>query len=76
MSTDNLRTPFYRSLAKVAQALASANRLQLLESVAQAERSPEQLAQMTGHDRKRIGEFAGIPDASASGATAAVQRGP
>jgi len=49
MSTDAaLKNALYQSLAKVAQALASANRLQLLEFIAQGERSVEQLAQMTG----------------------------
>jgi len=47
MSTDALKHSLYQSLAKVAQALASANRLQLLEFIAQGERSVEQLAQMT-----------------------------
>ncbi len=48
MSTDALKDALYHSLAKVAQALASANRLQLLEFVAQGERSVEQLALMAG----------------------------
>src|SRR3974390_3200343 len=48
MSTDALKHSLYQSLAKVAQALASANRLQLLEYIAQGERSVEQLAQMAG----------------------------
>jgi rhodanese-related sulfurtransferase/predicted transcriptional regulator len=48
MSTDALKHSLYESLAKVGQALASANRLQLLEFIAQAERSVEELATMTG----------------------------
>lgn len=48
MSADDLKHSLYRALAKVAQALASANRLQLLEFLAQGERSVEQLAAMTG----------------------------
>lgn len=48
MSTDALKHSLYQSLAKVAQALASGNRLQLLEFIAQGERSVEQLAQMAG----------------------------
>ena len=38
----------YQSLASVAQALASPNRLQLLEHLAQGERSVEPLAAITG----------------------------
>jgi rhodanese-related sulfurtransferase/DNA-binding transcriptional ArsR family regulator len=38
----------YRSIAKVAQALASGNRLQLLEFMAQGERSVDALAAMAG----------------------------
>ena len=48
MSTENLKRSLYEALAKVAQALANANRLQLLEYVAQGERSVEQLAAMAG----------------------------
>jgi rhodanese-related sulfurtransferase/predicted transcriptional regulator len=48
MSNDLLKHSLYQSLAKVAQALASANRLQLLEFIAQGERSVEQLAAMAG----------------------------
>ena len=48
MSTHTLKRSLYQSLAKVAQALASGNRLQLLEFIAQGERSVEQLAAMAG----------------------------
>jgi len=48
VSTENLKRSLYEALAKVAQALANANRLQLLEYVAQGERSVEQLAAMAG----------------------------
>ncbi|MDA8110813.1 MAG: metalloregulator ArsR/SmtB family transcription factor [Betaproteobacteria bacterium] len=48
MSIDKLKRSLYLALAKVAQALASANRLQLLEYLAQGERSVEQLAAMAG----------------------------
>ena len=48
MSTDTLKRSLYQSLAKVAQALANANRLQLLEFIAQGERSVEELATMAG----------------------------
>jgi DNA-binding transcriptional ArsR family regulator len=48
MSTDALKRSLYESLAKVAQALADANRLQLLEYLAQRERSVEALASMAG----------------------------
>ena len=48
MSTDAVKKDLYRSLAKVAQALASGNRLQLLELMAQGERSVEALADLTG----------------------------
>ena len=48
MSTDALKTQLYQSLAKVAHALASGNRLQLLELMAQGERSVEALANLTG----------------------------
>ena len=48
MSTDALKHSLYRALARVAQALANANRLQLLEYLAQGERSVEQLAAMAG----------------------------
>lgn len=48
MSTDTLKRSLYLALAKVAQALASANRLQLLEYLAQGERSVEQLAAIAG----------------------------
>ena len=48
MSTDAVKKELYQSLAKVAQALASGNRLQLLELMAQGERSVEALANLTG----------------------------
>jgi len=48
MSTDAVKKDLYRSLAKVAQALASGNRLQLLELMAQGERSVEALAELAG----------------------------
>jgi DNA-binding transcriptional ArsR family regulator len=48
MSTDAVKTQLYQSLAKVAQALANGNRLQLLEFMAQGERSVEALAELTG----------------------------
>ena len=48
MSTDALKRSLYETLAKVAQALANGNRLQLLEYLAQGSRSVESLAAMTG----------------------------
>lgn len=48
MSSDAVKHELYRSIAKVAQALASANRLQLLEFIAQGERSVDALAAMAG----------------------------
>lgn len=48
MNPDQLKRSLYQALAKVAQALASANRLQLLEYVAQGERSVDELAAMAG----------------------------
>ena len=48
MSTDAVKKELYQSLAKVAHALASGNRLQLLELMAQGERSVEALAGLTG----------------------------
>jgi len=48
MSTDALKHALYQSVAKLAQALASGNRLQLLEFIAQGERSVDELAAMTG----------------------------
>jgi len=47
MSTDAAKQALYQSIAKVAQALSNGNRLQLLEFVAQGERSVEELAAMT-----------------------------
>jgi rhodanese-related sulfurtransferase/DNA-binding transcriptional ArsR family regulator len=48
MSSDALKHELYRSIAKVAHALASANRLQLLEFIAQGERPVDALAAMAG----------------------------
>lgn len=48
MSTEAMKRELYQSIAKVAQALASGNRLQLLEFMAQGERSVDALAAMTG----------------------------
>jgi len=48
MSTETMKRELYQSIAKVAQALASGNRLQLLEFVAQGERSVDALAAMAG----------------------------
>jgi rhodanese-related sulfurtransferase/DNA-binding transcriptional ArsR family regulator len=46
MSTETMKRELYQSIAKVAQALASGNRLQLLEFMAQGERSVDALAAM------------------------------
>jgi rhodanese-related sulfurtransferase/DNA-binding MarR family transcriptional regulator len=48
MSTPALKRALYESVSRVAYALANGNRLQILEFVAQGERSVEQLASMTG----------------------------
>ena len=48
MSIETMKRELYQSIAKVAQALASGNRLQLLEFMAQGERSVEALADLTG----------------------------
>ena len=48
MSTDAVKKELYQSLAKVAHALASGNRLQLLELMAQGERPVEALADLAG----------------------------
>ena len=48
MSTETVKRELYQSIAKVAQALASGNRLQLLEFMAQGERSVDALAAMAG----------------------------
>jgi len=48
MSTETMKSELYQSIAKVAQALASGNRLQLLEFMAQGERSVDALAAMAG----------------------------
>lgn len=46
MSTEAVKRELYQSISKVAQALASGNRLQLLEFMAQGERSVDALAAM------------------------------
>ena len=48
MSSDALKTRLYEQLARVGTALGSAGRLQLLEFIAQGERSVEMLAAMSG----------------------------
>ncbi len=48
MSTETMKRELYQAIAKVAQALGSGNRLQLLEFMAQGERSVDALAAMTG----------------------------
>jgi rhodanese-related sulfurtransferase/predicted transcriptional regulator len=49
MSTEEqLKHSLYQSVAKLAQALASGNRLQLLEFIAQGERAVDDLAAMAG----------------------------
>ena len=48
MSTQETKRELYQSIAKVALALASGNRLQLLEFMAQGERSVDALAAMAG----------------------------
>jgi rhodanese-related sulfurtransferase/predicted transcriptional regulator len=48
MSTEAMKPALYQAIAKVAQALSSGNRLQLLEFLAQRERSVDELAAMTG----------------------------
>jgi rhodanese-related sulfurtransferase/biotin operon repressor len=48
MSSDLAKERLYRAIGRVAGALASAGRLQILEFVAQGERSVETLAGMTG----------------------------
>jgi rhodanese-related sulfurtransferase/predicted transcriptional regulator len=48
MSTDSVKQDLYAALGKLARALASGNRLQLLETMAQGERPVETLAAMTG----------------------------
>lgn len=47
-SGDSIKSALYQQLARVAQALGSAGRLQILELVAQGERSVDALAAMTG----------------------------
>src|SRR2546425_1280378 len=47
-TTSQKRDDLYGSLGRIAKALANGKRLQLLEFVAQAERSVEVLAKMTG----------------------------
>jgi rhodanese-related sulfurtransferase/DNA-binding transcriptional ArsR family regulator len=48
VSTQTTKRELYQSIAKVAQALASGNRLQLIEFMAQGERSVDALAAMAG----------------------------
>ena len=48
MSMETMKRELYQSIAKVAQAMASGNRLQLLEFMAQGERSVDALAAMAG----------------------------
>ena len=48
MSTEAMKRELYQSISRVAQALASGNRLQLLEFMAQGERSVDALAAMAG----------------------------
>jgi rhodanese-related sulfurtransferase len=48
MSTEIMKSALYQGIAKVAQALANGNRLQILEYLAQSERSVDELAAMTG----------------------------
>ena len=48
MSTDALKHALYQSVARLAQAMASGNRLQLLEFIAQRERPVDELAAMSG----------------------------
>jgi rhodanese-related sulfurtransferase/DNA-binding MarR family transcriptional regulator len=48
MSTPALKRALYESVSRVAYALANGNRLQILEFVAQGERSVDELAAMTG----------------------------
>ena len=48
MSTGNLKQQLFARLADVAKALANGNRLELLELLAQGERSVDSLAQLTG----------------------------
>lgn len=47
-SSEAMKSALYQHIARVASALASESRLQLLEFIAQGERSVEVLAQMTG----------------------------
>ena len=47
MSSENWKTNVFNELARVSQAISSGRRLQLLELLAQSERSVDQLAQMT-----------------------------
>ena len=48
MSTNNLKHDLLTQFARVAKALSSANRLELLEFLAQGERSVDELANITG----------------------------
>ena len=47
-SSDSMKSALYQQIARVAQALGSDGRLQLIEYVAQGERSVEELATMSG----------------------------
>jgi len=47
-SSDSMKSALYQQIARVAQALGSDGRLQLLEHVAQGERSVEELATLSG----------------------------
>jgi DNA-binding transcriptional ArsR family regulator len=47
-SSEDMKSALYEQLGRVAQALGSAGRLQILEYVAQGERSVDALAAMTG----------------------------
>jgi rhodanese-related sulfurtransferase len=48
MSIELMKSALYQGIAKVAQALSNGNRLQILEYLAQSERSVDELAAMTG----------------------------
>ena len=48
MSTETTKQALYQAIARVAHALSSGNRLQLLEYLAQRDRSVDELAAMTG----------------------------
>ncbi len=48
MSTGNFKKSIFKQLARIGKALSSANRLELLEFIAQGERSVEALAKVSG----------------------------